>query len=265
MCAKRSPGSFTGAIPQKCEGLTSPLLYFAPLQDSFFTSYLNRTNIQYAALLPGSVNTQLGYKAIYGMHRCTLHAGPVLHPPEPFLHAPHALLSAAVTPHLQCAHKRLSVQNVTGLASPAPSQNRGVRACMQNDAQDALHACAVRQMERAACAGCPELYEDASSHQQVLQDYRSDLGLEPENLGEAAYRIFVNPQPKARYLCISDTQFPILVRRGSLKVPRYEPQKGGSPACCLTRSLPARREGQGTMAGGALGTTPGPLCCECYG
>ena len=36
------------------------------LQDSFFTSYLNRTNVVYSALLPGSVNTQLGYKAIYG-------------------------------------------------------------------------------------------------------------------------------------------------------------------------------------------------------
>ena len=60
-------------------------------------------------------------------------------------------------------------------------------------------------------AGCQELYENPGSRQQVLQDYRSDLGLEPENLGEAAYRIFANPQPKARYLCISDNQFPILV------------------------------------------------------
>ncbi len=46
----------------------------------------------------------------------------------------------------------------------------------------------------------------------MLQDYRSDLGLQPENLGEAAYRIFINPAPKARYLCISDPQFRILVR-----------------------------------------------------
>ena len=37
------------------------------MQDSFATSYLNRTNIVYSALLPGSVNTELGVKAIYGM------------------------------------------------------------------------------------------------------------------------------------------------------------------------------------------------------
>ena len=40
------------------------------LQDSFATSYLNRTNIVYSALLPGSVNTELGVKAIYGVKTC---------------------------------------------------------------------------------------------------------------------------------------------------------------------------------------------------
>lgn len=40
----------------------------------------------------------------------------------------------------------------------------------------------------------------------------SDLTLWASQVGEAAFRILVNPNPKLRYLCVSDKQFRILVR-----------------------------------------------------
>lgn len=82
-------------------------------------------------------------------------------------------------------------------------------------------------------AGCPQLFTEVG--QQVINGYKQ-MGLDPKAVGEAAYRLAVNPNPPLRNIIMTDDQFSSLLPLWC----RYDHMSGTSAKLFLCMLLSRR-------------------------
>ncbi len=69
-----------------------------------------------------------------------------------------------------------------------------------------IRALSLLSLQLPLCAaGCPELAPSGVG-KQAIQSYTKE-GLDTHDVGEAAYRLLINPAPPLRNLIMSDSQF----------------------------------------------------------
>ncbi|GAQ89322.1 hypothetical protein KFL_005110040 [Klebsormidium nitens] len=114
-----------------------------------------------------------------------------------------------------------------------------------------------------AIYGCPQLADAVGG--QVIEYYKSQ-GLNPRDVGEAVYRIAIDPAPRPQYLIMRDDQWPtiipLLCRSETLPLDQVNVNTPAGPNISAWLSKEAAARSQYTCSaacGGAPSCGPGPL------
>ncbi|GAQ90868.1 hypothetical protein KFL_006950030 [Klebsormidium nitens] len=159
----------------------------------------------------------------------------------------------------------------SGAAPGSTPSNIDVIAIMLGTVNTSLGYNAIRRFATAVVvkqqgtgtASCPQLADAVGG--QVIEYFKSQ-GLNPRDVGEAVYRIAIDPAPRPQYLIMRDDQWPtiipLLCRRETLPLDQVYVHTPAGPNISAWLSKEAAARSQYTCSaacGGAPYCGPGPL------